>query len=91
MILIEFHFSLEVYIEYLLERKDLYVTITFFACVTGELASINVLCKYHVLQMQVISERYVLLCTGYLQYFQNYNDLMFYNNTKIDEILNISK
>lgn len=43
--LIEFHFSLAVYIEHLLGRKGLHVTIIFFACMTGEMASISVLCK----------------------------------------------
>lgn len=76
----------------MLERKDLQVTI-FFASVTGELTSISVLRKYHVLQIKVISERCVLLCTGYLQYFQNYNDLMFSSTTKLCKIflLNESK
>lgn len=79
--LIEFHFSLAVYIEHLLGRKGLHVTIIFFACMTGEMAL--VFCANHVLQ--TVSERYILLCTGCLQHFQNYNYLMFsvlLNNVK---------
>lgn len=90
-ILIEFHFSLELYIDYVLERKDLQVTTIFSACMTGELASISILSKYNVLQIKVISERYILLCSGYLQPFQNYNDLMFSSTTKIYEIFLLSE
>lgn len=74
----------------MLERKDLQVTSIFFASVTGELASISILCKY-VLQIKVISERYVLLCTRYLQSFQNYNDLIFVSTTKMYKILLLNK
>lgn len=90
VILIEFHFALELYMEYMLEGKDLQVATIFFASATGELASISVLCKY-VLQIKVISERCVFLCTGCLQPFQNYNDLMFSSTTKMYKILLLSE
>lgn len=90
-ILREFHFSLVVFIEYLLGRRDLHVTIIFFACMTDELASIRVLCKYHVLQIKVTSERYVLFRTGCLQHFQNYDDLMICSTTEICEIFLLNK